>query len=466
MIKFISNFKTRLLFTFFLILFLLFYGFGYAIIHTFESSYLQSLDATLTTVLKDIKHDYSEHPETIDKTPDEVKEEFDVPILYAQLFRVDNDLRVINYATRSLDLKESTIDVAFQQRETVVRKHQPIAFALSSFSDAPHRKIRTATMLLDQQNDHALLIVCALPYEKHTPQIQELTFTLWVGFSVLLTMILVLTYALISKSFKTVLAVSQTAKRLSAQDTKSIIPKTSIAYEIDDLIDTFNTLLQELRHAYDQVKQFGQNASHELKTPLTIMKGEVEVGLRKERSPEEYRMILRNVAKEIVSLQEVIEKILFLSSNTSRDIQSHFEEVYVDEILLEALQEKTAFAHQKNVSLELEHIEPTTRSANATLLKIMFLNLIDNAIKYSPPQTCVHLFLSQAFFEIRDEGKGIAQEDLEHILKPFYRSSRTKDDVKGSGLGLALVKAIVDVHGLTIRIDSQKDRFTHIRISF
>ena len=96
----------------------------------------------------------------------------------------------------------------------------------------------------------------------------------------------------------------------------------------------------------------------------------------------------------------------------------------------------------------------------------MFLNLIDNAIKYSPPQTCVQLLLSQAFFEIRDEGKGIAAEDLEHILEPFYRSSRTKDDVKGSGLGLALVKAIVDVHGLTIRIDSQKDRFTHIRISF
>ncbi len=466
MIKFISNFKTRLLFSLFLILFLLFYGFGYAIIHTFESSYLQSLDATLTTVLKDIKHDYAEHPESIDKTLDEVKEEFDVPVLYAQLFRVDNDLKITRYQTRSLDLKESTIDVAFQQREALVRQHQPIAFALSFLGDAPHRKIRTATMLLERTDDQTLLIVCALPYERHTPQIQELTFTLWVGFSVLLTMILALTYAIITKSFKTVLAVSQTAKRLSAQDTKSIIPKTSIAYEIDDLIDTFNTLLQELRHAYGQVKQFGQNASHELKTPLTIMKGEVEVGLRKERSQEEYRTILGNVAKEIVSLQEVIEKILFLSSNTSRDIQSHFEEVYVDEILLEAVQEKTIFAQEKNVSLTLEHIEPTTRNANATLLKIMFLNLIDNAIKYSPPQTCIHLFLSQAFFEIRDEGKGIAEEELEHIFEPFYRSKHTKDDVKGSGLGLALVKAITDVHALTIRIDSQKDRFTRIRISF
>jgi signal transduction histidine kinase len=177
------------------------------------------------------------------------------------------------------------------------------------------------------------------------------------GLSSLLIIILVLAYILISKSLQNVQKVTNTAKEISTQDLHSTIPQTHIAYEIDDLIATFNTLLNELQNAYSQVKQFGQNASHELKTPLTIIQGEVDVGLRKERTYEEYQQILHKVAKEVSTLHTVIEKILFLSSTTKNDLKNHFSEVYLDEVLLDAIEEKRLICEQKNITLHVNSLE-------------------------------------------------------------------------------------------------------------
>jgi signal transduction histidine kinase len=466
MIKLVKNLKFRLLFALCIILFALFYGFGYAIVHALEHSYRQSTDASLFTVLKDIKHDYVEHPDTIEKMINEVKEEFDMPLLYVQVVSLNLRLNSIDISVRSHDLKKESLNATTELLHDAAQRSDQITFSMSALPALTQRNVRIGTLLLSDKNEHLIFLQCAVPYDKHTPQIKELTLTLWIGFSSLLVVIMVLAYGLMSQSLRNVQKVTNAAKKISTQDSASIIPKTHVAYEIDDLIDTFNTLLFELQHAYAQVKQFGQNASHELKTPLTIMKGEIEVGLRKEREGEEYRTILRNVAKEIILLQEVIEKILFLSSNTSLDLQKHFEEVYIDEILLDALQEKTPLAKDRSIALVVEHLEPLSQKGNPTLLKIAFANIIDNAIKYSPASSTIRIALQGRRLSVQDEGIGISKEDLSHIYEQFYRGKNGKETAKGSGLGLALVKTILDLHGFGIEVSSQEGAYTNISILF
>jgi signal transduction histidine kinase len=460
-----KSLKFRLITALGLILFALFYGFGYIVIHTLESSYKESLEASLFTVLKDIRHDYTEAPEK-ELALNETKEEFELPVLFTQIVAYDSMSNKPHILNRSNDLKEQNLPIELSTIQQIFEHPNDIIFSIVQDPNNHERKIYMGTMFLAQKEFQMLFLQCALPYNKHTPQIQDMIKTLWIGLCTLLFIILGLAYVLISKSLANVLHVTNVAKTLHGQIKHSTIPKSHIAYEIDDLIETFNTLLSELQHAYAQVQQFGQNASHELKTPLTIIKGEIEIGLRKERSPKEYVQILEKVGREVGSLHEVIEKILFLSSSTKNDLKKHFHELYVDEVLLEAIEEKRSLAEQKQIALSLDTLEPQNLRGNAALLKIAIANLIDNAIKYSPAHSTIHIALKEHELSIRDEGMGMSEEEMEHIFEQFYRTKESQESTKGSGLGLCIVKNILDLHDLTIHVQSDKKQGTDVRITF
>ena len=460
-----KSLKFRLVMALFIILSALFYSFGFVVIQTLESSYQESIEASIFTVLKDIKHDFDENA-TKKIAINEVKDEFSIPILYSQVVTYDSLSNTPHILERSNDLKEESLKIDPTTIQKIVDRPDEVAFSITSQSNITSRKIYMGTLFLAQNEHQMLFLQCAIPYDKYTPQIKEVLSTLEIGLTMLLVIVLLLAYMLISKSLFNVQYVTNAAKAMRGETEHSIIPKTHIASEIDDLIETFNTLLSELQHAYAQVKQFGQNASHELKTPLTIIKGEVEVGLRKERTNAEYQRILEKVAKEVSTLHEVIEKILFLSSNTKNDLKKHFHEIYIDEILLEAIEEKRAFAEQKKITLNVEALEPQNLRGNATLIKITIANLIDNAIKYSPLNATIHITLKAHELSILDEGMGIKKADLEHIFEQFYRARESKESTSGSGLGLAIVKTILDLHDLTITVESTEGKGTHAVIHF
>jgi signal transduction histidine kinase len=449
-----------------IVLFALFYSFGYIVVHTLESSYKQSLEANLFTVLKDIKHDFIQASDKEAIILDDNKKEFDIPVLYAQIVAYDSLSNTPHVLNKSSDLKGEILKIEPSIVQQIFEEPEKIVFSMMSDTQLTQRKIYIGTIFLAQNEFQMLFLQCAMPYDKHTPQIKEIISTLWLGLSLLLAIILGLAYILISKSLSNVQRVTNIAKAITTQDLHSTIPKTHIAYEIDNLIDTFNALLSELQNAYAQVKQFGQNASHELKTPLTIIKGEVDVGLRKDRTAEEYQHILKKVAKEVTTLHEVIEKILFLSSNTKNELKHHFNEVYLDEILMDAIEEKRLLCEQKNLTLQVNTLEPVSVSGNAALLKIAIANLIDNAIKYTTAPATINIALFPHELQISDEGMGISKEELVHVFEQFYRGNESKQSTQGSGLGLAIVKNILDLHDFGISIQSQKGVGTQIFITF
>lgn len=468
-----KNLKFRLLLALGLILFGFFYAFGSGVIYTMKKSQERSIEASLTAYAKDLQHDYIERSgkgqkidfDELKEELDEVKEEFDIPLLYAQLITYKIASQEPNIIAKSEDLKGEILKLKDDLIRKILEEPEKIYFSETKNSTLTKNKIYIGTLFLGTHENQMLLLQCAMPYDKRTPEIEKMKEALWIGLSLLLAIVLVLASLLISASLRNVQKVSNAVRNISIQDKHMSLPKSYISREIDDLIETFNTLLSNLQHAYAQVKQFGQNASHELKTPLTIMQGEIEVGLRKERSGEEYQAILRKISHELSHLHEVIEKILFLSSNTRNELMKHFSDIYVDEVLVECIEEKKALAQKRGITLTLDVLEPFSFHSNAVLLKMVFSNLIDNAIKYAFENSHVHIALHVKHFSIENEGIEIDTKELAQLCEPFYRGQKSKEYAKGSGLGLAIVKNILDLHRATLHFSKEGTR-TIVTVQF
>lgn len=207
----------------------------------------------------------------------------------------------------------------------------------------------------------------------------------------------------------------------------------------------------KLRQSLKHIKRFSSDVSHELKTPLTAMKGEIEVALKEDRSEEEYRDILRSNLEEVDKLQAIVKNLLMLTYIEKESLKNKFTKHFLDDILLRAIDELMVIASQKKIDLEIEILDIIELTCDDILLKTVFTNLIENAIKYSPVHTSITLFLEKkehyALFSIKDEGGGIDEAKLPYIFERFYRAdtSRSKH-IQGYGLGLSLVKQIVELH--------------------
>jgi two-component system phosphate regulon sensor histidine kinase PhoR len=206
-------------------------------------------------------------------------------------------------------------------------------------------------------------------------------------------------------------------------------------------------LHQSLKH----IKRFSSDVSHELKTPLTAIKGELEVALKENRSKEEYRSILSSSLEEVDKLQSIVKNLLMLTYIEKESLKNKFITHALDDILLRAVDELIVMASHKKINLEIAQLDIIQLKCDDVLLKTVFTNLIENAIKYSPSHTTITLSLIKeehhALFCIEDEGNGIEEDKLPHIFERFYRAdtSRSKH-IKGYGLGLSLVKQIVELH--------------------
>jgi len=459
--KLFKNIKFRLLLGLFAFLFLIFYAFGYLLIHSLKQTYIQSIETSLTTATKDLQHEFNLDLNNSHEFED-VKHEFNMDILYAQVVIIGKKNAII--FSQSKDLKEyqlriNNIDINNLQKDS-------INFTTQSIKQLSPKDLKVATTLLERTKDTTIILQCAIPFNKYNPYIKQMQTLVIIGLLLLLTIILFAVYFMISKSLLETKLVIDEVKNIKIDGHPHHIKPTRIANEIDELIETFNMLIDDLQSSYKKVKDFGQNASHELKTPLTIIRGEIEVGLRKERSNDEYKEILNSIFSEVQVLQETIEKILFLSNNSDSDIRKTFEEVYIDEIVSETIEEKSTFAKTKNISLNILDLEPLTKLGNHSLLKIAISNIIDNAIKYSPLDSQINISLKGNILSIEDFGCGIEKNEIEKVFDRFYRVDKVRNHTKGNGLGLSIVKTILDIHHFTITLESVENQYTKVKIIY
>jgi len=209
--------------------------------------------------------------------------------------------------------------------------------------------------------------------------------------------------------------------------------------------------LAPVQHIHEQQKQFVSDVAHELRTPLSIMSGELEVALGKERTPPDYRQVLNSSKQETDRLIELSENLLFLARADQGRQAIEFEKVDITDLIGSIIASLQAESTKKEIAIHFQpEEEPTFVQGQPAMLRRLFFNLIDNAIRYTPSQGEIWISLSTGKqyveVEVRDTGVGIPPEDQEKIFDRFYRVDPSRSRTKGYGLGLAICKSIVELH--------------------
>lgn len=209
--------------------------------------------------------------------------------------------------------------------------------------------------------------------------------------------------------------------------------------------------LAPVQRIHEQQKQFVSDVAHELRTPLSIMSGELEVALRKERIPADYQQVLTSNKQETDRLIELAENLLFLARDDQGRQAIEFEKVDITDLIGSVIASLQTESTKKEIAVHFEpEEEPTFARGQPAMLRRLFFNIINNAIHYTPLKGDIWVSLSTgkqyAQVKIKDNGIGISPEDQEKVFNRFYRVDDSRSQTKGYGLGLAICKSIVELH--------------------
>lgn len=266
-------------------------------------------------------------------------------------------------------------------------------------------------------------------------------------------------YIVIKRMLSPLEELNELIKDINDKRLTTFISSEDNGEEINSLITSFNQMIERLNKAFVGQKQFVQNVSHEVKTPLTIIKTNLEsILFDKTISEEELHSSINTSIKSIDFLNTMVEDLLLLSFIDSQKIE--LEKIEINNTVPEVVAElkEVISAHKSKVEIEtqIDHIQIL---ANPTLFKRAIFNLVENAIKYSPGKSVISIRLSVldrlVRIEISDQGEGIAPEHHEKIFERFFRIDKSRSrETGGSGLGLAITKEIVTIFKGTIKVES------------
>ncbi|MCB9098439.1 MAG: HAMP domain-containing protein [Anaerolineales bacterium] len=265
--------------------------------------------------------------------------------------------------------------------------------------------------------------------------------------------------------------ITRAANQISAQDLSQRLNLKLPNDEVGRLAATFDKMLDRLEAGFEQQKRFIGDASHEMRTPLTILKGDVEVALNRPRSAAEYRETLEMVNQTTNRLTGLVEELLLLARADNKQYPLRLEEIDLSELLAGEIRRLAPRAREKNIPLDLKAPPTLFMTADPDKLARLFTNLIDNAIKYGEPGDAVKVVVTprphQVQVDVTDTGPGIPPEHLPHLFDRFYRvdKARTRklsasSEVGGAGLGLSIAQWLAQAHHGAIHVASEVGRGT------
>lgn len=262
------------------------------------------------------------------------------------------------------------------------------------------------------------------------------------------------------KSLAPVLAMAEQARRISAESLDQRLPVLNPRDELGQLAATFNDLLSRLNSAFAQQRQFVADASHELRTPVSVMRTAASVTIEKSRrSEEEYRNALAIVDEQSRRLSRIVEDMFRLARADAGRLAMESRPFYLDELLAESSRAASILAASKNIRVELPRLPEASCYGDEDLVRRMFMNMLENAVKYTPHGGRIAVSLASVngchLVSISDTGIGIPAEAQPHVFERFFRADKAqsrKDGLKdgigaGAGLGLAIARSIAEAHG-------------------
>jgi heavy metal sensor kinase len=260
------------------------------------------------------------------------------------------------------------------------------------------------------------------------------------------------------------------AERISRANVSERVPVPAESGEFQDLARTFNEMLDRLDHAFQDLTNFAADAAHELRTPLATLRAELDTAIQQPRSAEDHERMLLSLAEEVARMNRIVSDLFTLAKIDMRQYALQKERVELRALLDEAREVWQDSAEESGLEIVREG-PPVVVAGDPVALRRVFMNLIENAIKYNRPGGKIHLSTEElpgkARVRVRDTGMGIAAEDLPRLFKRFYRVDKARSrDSGGAGLGLAICKSFIEAHGGTIGVESALGVGTTFTIEF
>ena len=254
---------------------------------------------------------------------------------------------------------------------------------------------------------------------------------------------------------------------ISSGDLTHRIDINGAVTEIRELISAFNKMAAILETSFQQIHEFSENVSHELRTPLSILKGQTELSLKRVCSDDEYRSILKSNLEEILRMEEITKRLLFLSKADQGEIEINWSEIDMRGLLEWVKGKFEVYAREKKIQIDFNVNGTEMVMGDDILLRELLFNLVQNALKYTPEGGNITLSLErlnkEVLIAVTDTGIGIPEKVIPHIFDRFYQVDKSRS-IQGSGLGLSICKWIAESHRGRIIVDSVVDKGSKFKI--
>ena len=277
------------------------------------------------------------------------------------------------------------------------------------------------------------------------------------------------------KAFDPIKQITDKAKIISATNLDLRLNSSNKKDELTELSNTFNEMLSRLENSFDAQKHFVSNMAHELRTPLTAISTELELAIQKDKSIEEYKLVIKNTLTDTKKLVRLSSSLLDLAKASYDSTEITLETLRIDECLVEARNQ--VLLNNPNYQVDIQFDERLLQdedtvilavNGNDHLLKVAFINLMENACKFSKNMQCKVLITTtnnKVLMEFKDRGIGISEGDLKQVFTPFYRG-KNKTVAPGNGIGLYLTQKIIHLHKGQINVVSKENSGSSFWVEF
>lgn len=304
------------------------------------------------------------------------------------------------------------------------------------------------------------LVLAVEPLDSIAADLEALRRTLAIALPVLILIAGAGGYLLTRRGLAPLGTMAAQAQRITSQNLDARLEIGRAAQELTLLAVSFNELLSRLDQSFDTMRRFVQDASHELRTPLSVIRGEADVALSRERTAAEYRESLATIQQESERLSRLVDDLLNLARADAGRVQLRVEELYLNDLLAECCRFVQPLATAGEIELQCRSGEDVPFRGDEGLLRRMVVNLLDNAVRYTPPGGKVSATLEAQGPDVRiriaDTGVGIAPEASQRVFERFYRADQSRSRQQdGFGLGLSIVKWIAESHHGQVELTSR-----------
>ncbi|NTV02019.1 MAG: HAMP domain-containing protein [Chlorobiaceae bacterium] len=325
--------------------------------------------------------------------------------------------------------------------------------------------------LVDRKGTIEGYLIVAVPLKSAMIVLRDLKYIVIVSFPVIIVILFGLTRLIAGRSIQPVEEVISMAETITQEslDRRLLLPRQRD--ELYRLGSTINGLLDRLQYAFRREKQFTADASHELKTPLAVVKGTLDVLVRKPRDVAHYEERIRYCLDELNRMARLIDQLLMLARYENDNVNPQIAQIGLAGILQSLIDRMEPMAVARNITLRIERMASGSVAVNPAMLEIMLENLISNAIKYSPEGSVVEIWCGSRdghpVCAITDYGIGIPAEKLHYVFDRFYRVDESRSsNTGGFGLGLSIVRKLADLQGITVSVRSRECHGTTFLMTF